>query len=672
MSVSVHPILPVKPINRFDFGSRMDSAAAKFTAVNGSLTGKETPKSFTFRPDPTASFATNGNAASSDSKEPPQSAPQSGYGTEASSSRHTDDLPDAQGFYDNINVGKRKRSPEDSEEDEEEERQSSMSVASPMEIQREVHGEARADVESTGPSPANNEADAGDSHTWTERPHNQSQAHSPDEAHLAESLKRDMARQETGGPQVPGAQSVVEDLVNRAKSKMSKTPPKRLDEHREHKKRAFTHRTKTGCMTCRKRKKKCDEHKPVCLNCTKGSFKCEGYEEDKIVHGASSPHPRGRASTHSSIASNIQPYPVTRPNWTDHYDQYRTPTSPETRRSSDLFANAQRDSWGKPLWPQEASPSSQQAINKVPHTEPPRSDSFLTFPREPPRLSHESLINAARLGTSIAPAAGPGEAKAGPLIPQPRAPMAHTSPLGISSFRQRQRMLQGLPYHHFNDLQLIDDRNECKAALERYNNATRQSQGASEEECGRLFKAIVIPELRRLTPSEGRPSGTLGRYVVIEAPFSCEYGYNIHLDDDVVVEANCYIQDPCRVTVGKRSVIGPDVKIYGRVLPTDMRARGGLRGLAIGAPVTIEDDCYIGGSCVIMAGVRIGRGSVISAGTTVDKDVPSGVEFGGCPPKIIRGISLPSDNNNHNPHRHDLDDVASLMMKERGYTLTGR
>lgn len=180
-------------------------------------------------------------------------------------------------------------------------------------------------------------------------------------------------------------------------------------------------------------------------------------------------------------------------------------------------------------------------------------------------------------------------------------------------------MLQGLPYHHYGDVQLTDDRNECKAAVERYNNASRQSQGASEEECGRLFKAIVIPELRRMMPNDNRPSGTVGKYVLIDPPFNCEYGFNIHLEDDVTIDPNCYMQDACRISVGKRTVIGPDVKFYGRICPFDPRARGGIRGLAIGAPITIESDCYIGGSCIIMAGVTIGRCSVILPGTVVDR-----------------------------------------------------
>lgn len=36
-------------------------------------------------------------------------------------------------------------------------------------------------------------------------------------------------------------------------------------------------RSKTGCLTCRKRKKKCDERKPKCKNCAQNSVTCEGY-----------------------------------------------------------------------------------------------------------------------------------------------------------------------------------------------------------------------------------------------------------------------------------------------------------------------------------------------------------------------------------------------------------
>ncbi|CAG8961002.1 hypothetical protein HYFRA_00002542 [Hymenoscyphus fraxineus] len=38
-------------------------------------------------------------------------------------------------------------------------------------------------------------------------------------------------------------------------------------------------RTKTGCLTCRKRRIKCGEERPTCHNCTKSKRQCEGYNQ---------------------------------------------------------------------------------------------------------------------------------------------------------------------------------------------------------------------------------------------------------------------------------------------------------------------------------------------------------------------------------------------------------
>ncbi|TVY32525.1 putative transcriptional regulatory protein, partial [Lachnellula occidentalis] len=38
-------------------------------------------------------------------------------------------------------------------------------------------------------------------------------------------------------------------------------------------------RTKTGCLTCRKRRIKCGEERPTCQNCTKSKRQCEGYNQ---------------------------------------------------------------------------------------------------------------------------------------------------------------------------------------------------------------------------------------------------------------------------------------------------------------------------------------------------------------------------------------------------------
>lgn len=46
--------------------------------------------------------------------------------------------------------------------------------------------------------------------------------------------------------------------------------------------KATNGRSKTGCITCRKRKKKCDEAKPRCMNCEKNAVMCEGYHEKQL------------------------------------------------------------------------------------------------------------------------------------------------------------------------------------------------------------------------------------------------------------------------------------------------------------------------------------------------------------------------------------------------------
>lgn len=44
-------------------------------------------------------------------------------------------------------------------------------------------------------------------------------------------------------------------------------------------KRQVRRRTRTGCLTCRRRRIKCDERKPACFNCEKSRKQCAGYEE---------------------------------------------------------------------------------------------------------------------------------------------------------------------------------------------------------------------------------------------------------------------------------------------------------------------------------------------------------------------------------------------------------
>lgn len=52
--------------------------------------------------------------------------------------------------------------------------------------------------------------------------------------------------------------------------------------------------------------------------------------------------------------------------------------------------------------------------------------------------------------------------------------------------------------------------------------------------------------------------------------------------------------------------------------------------------IIVEDDVWIGFGSIILSGVKIGRGSVVAAGSVVTKDIPPYAIVGGTPAKIIK------------------------------------
>ena len=60
-------------------------------------------------------------------------------------------------------------------------------------------------------------------------------------------------------------------------------------------------RTKTGCLTCRKRRIKCGEERPTCANCIKSKRQCEGYNQRVIFKP-----PIGDWPNHPGVVSNLQ------------------------------------------------------------------------------------------------------------------------------------------------------------------------------------------------------------------------------------------------------------------------------------------------------------------------------------------------------------------------------
>ncbi|WP_338786328.1 sugar O-acetyltransferase [Metabacillus sp. FJAT-53654] len=129
--------------------------------------------------------------------------------------------------------------------------------------------------------------------------------------------------------------------------------------------------------------------------------------------------------------------------------------------------------------------------------------------------------------------------------------------------------------------------------------------------------------------------GSVGVNPSIEHNFHCDLGYNIHVGDHFYAGYNCTILDMAEVRVGHNCMIGPNVGIYtaGHSIEPKDRNKSGY-----GIPIKIGNDVWIGGSCVILAGVTIGNNSIVAAGSVVTKDVPSNTIVAGNPAKILKSI----------------------------------
>lgn len=88
------------------------------------------------------------------------------------------------------------------------------------------------------------------------------------------------------------------------------------------------------------------------------------------------------------------------------------------------------------------------------------------------------------------------------------------------------------------------------------------------------------------------------------------------------------------ISVGRDGLFGAHVEIVDSNFH-DLDAARRVGGTPRMAPVTVEDNVFVGMSVKILKGVTIGRDSVIGAGAVVTKDIPAGVIAGGNPAKVI-------------------------------------
>lgn len=127
------------------------------------------------------------------------------------------------------------------------------------------------------------------------------------------------------------------------------------------------------------------------------------------------------------------------------------------------------------------------------------------------------------------------------------------------------------------------------------------------------------------------------------------YGGTIKMGDDCSLSPFSRIVSVKRIEIGSRVLIGHNVNIIDNIshpIDAGLRHEDFMNSFSVGMKeydlksdeIIIEDDVWIGLNCIIMKGVRVGRGAIIGAGSIVTKDVAAWTVNAGNPLKCIREI----------------------------------
>ena len=115
--------------------------------------------------------------------------------------------------------------------------------------------------------------------------------------------------------------------------------------------------------------------------------------------------------------------------------------------------------------------------------------------------------------------------------------------------------------------------------------------------------------------------------------------HNIHLGRNVAIRPQSALMadDFAKIIIGDDVLLGQGVHIYvNNHKYNDVSKKIIDQGYFPSESVIIEDNVWIGACSIILPGVKVGKHSVVAAGSVVTKDVLPYTVVGGNPAKIIK------------------------------------
>ena len=121
-------------------------------------------------------------------------------------------------------------------------------------------------------------------------------------------------------------------------------------------------------------------------------------------------------------------------------------------------------------------------------------------------------------------------------------------------------------------------------------------------------------------------------------PFHCDHGNGIVVGEGVFINYNCTFLDGGMIRIGSNTLIGPNCQLYTPQHPKDYVLRREDKETAY--PVTIGDDCWLGGGVIVCTGVTIGHRCIIAAGSVVTRDIPDDSLAAGNPAVVKKKLNV--------------------------------
>lgn len=152
--------------------------------------------------------------------------------------------------------------------------------------------------------------------------------------------------------------------------------------------------------------------------------------------------------------------------------------------------------------------------------------------------------------------------------------------------------------------------------------------------CARLRSMTIYDEDYRQVIEELIPG--IPQSTTICPPFHCDHGTGIILGENVFMNYDCIMLDGGYIRIGKHTLIGPHCQFYTPQHPMDYVECREEKETAY--PITIGEDCWLGGNVVVCPGVTIGNRCIIAAGSVVTKDIPDDSLAAGVPAVVKRSL----------------------------------